>query len=151
MTIEEAIKTIELAIAEVEWVYPIDYAAAFDVAISALRAQQEKPSEGWISVEDRLPENEQDVIICAKRRHYSDPNRFISIVAKAFHTDGKHNTEHSAYIWESDYLDMRYDEKNDAYLIPEGWWESVEYGEEFNAVSDFVTHWMPMPWPPQEE
>lgn len=41
MTIEEAIKTIELAIAEVEWVYPIDYAAAFDVAVSALRAQQE--------------------------------------------------------------------------------------------------------------
>ena len=56
MTIEDAIKTIELAIAEVEWVYPIDYAAAFDVAISALRAQQEKPSGGWISVEDRLPE-----------------------------------------------------------------------------------------------
>ena len=56
MTIEEAIKTIELAIAEVEWVYPIDYAAAFDVAISALRAQQEKPSGGWISVKDRLPE-----------------------------------------------------------------------------------------------
>ena len=55
MTIEEAIKTIELAIAEVEWVYPIDYAAAFDVAISALRAQQEKPFGGWISVEDRLP------------------------------------------------------------------------------------------------
>ena len=44
MTIEEAIKTIELAIAEVEWVYPIDYAAAFDVAISALRAQQELES-----------------------------------------------------------------------------------------------------------
>ena len=44
MTIEEAIKTIELAIAEVEWVYPIDYAAAFDVAISALHAQQELES-----------------------------------------------------------------------------------------------------------
>lgn len=28
MTIEDAIKTIELAVAEVEWVYPIDYAAA---------------------------------------------------------------------------------------------------------------------------
>ena len=40
MTIKEAIKTIEIAIAEVEWIYPIDYAAAFDVAISALRAQQ---------------------------------------------------------------------------------------------------------------
>ena len=44
MTIKEAIKTIELAIAEVEWVYPIDYAAAFDVAVSALRAQQQLES-----------------------------------------------------------------------------------------------------------
>ena len=58
MTIEEAIKTIELAIAEVEWVYPINYAAAFDVAISSLRAQQEKPFGGWISVKDRLPSRE---------------------------------------------------------------------------------------------
>ena len=58
MTIEEAIKTIELAIAEVEWVYPMDYAAAFDVAISALRAKEENPFGGWISVEDRLPSRE---------------------------------------------------------------------------------------------
>ena len=44
MTIKEAIKTIEIAVAEVEWVYPIDYAAAFDVAISALQYQQEHTS-----------------------------------------------------------------------------------------------------------
>lgn len=105
----------------------------------------------WISVKDRLPENEQDVIICAERRHYSNPNRFIRIVAKAFYTDGKHNTEHTAYVWSNDYIDMEYDEENDAYLIPEGWWESVEYREEFSAVSDFVTHWMPLPQPPKGE
>ena len=54
MTIEEAIKTIELAIAEVEWVYPIDYAAAFDVAISALRAQQELESNEPLTVDELL-------------------------------------------------------------------------------------------------
>ena len=68
MTIKEAIKTIELAIEEVEWVYPIDYAAALDVAISALRAQQEKPFGGWISVEDELPERLQPVIICREKK-----------------------------------------------------------------------------------
>ena len=52
MTIEEAIKTIELAIAEVEWVYPIDYAAAFDVAISALRAQQELESNEPLTMDE---------------------------------------------------------------------------------------------------
>ena len=54
MTIEEAIKTIELAIAEVEWVYPIDYAAAFDVAISALRAQQQLESNDPLTVGELL-------------------------------------------------------------------------------------------------
>jgi len=34
---EEAIKKIELARAEVEWEYPIDYAAAFDVAIECIK------------------------------------------------------------------------------------------------------------------
>ena len=39
MTNEEAIKTIEVAIAEVEWNYPMDYAIAFETAISALEKQ----------------------------------------------------------------------------------------------------------------
>ena len=39
MTYEEAIKTIKLAVAEVEWNYPMDYAIAFETAISALEKQ----------------------------------------------------------------------------------------------------------------
>ena len=58
MTIEEAIKTIEHAVAEVQQEYRMDFAAAFDVAVSALRAKEEKLSGGWISVEDRLPSRE---------------------------------------------------------------------------------------------
>lgn len=41
MTPEEAIETLELAISEVEWEYPMDIAAAIDKAILALRAQAE--------------------------------------------------------------------------------------------------------------
>ena len=39
MTAEEAIKTIEVAIAEVEWEYPLDYSVAFETAIEALDKQ----------------------------------------------------------------------------------------------------------------
>ena len=39
MTLEEAIKTIELAKAEVEWEYPMDYAIAFEIAREALKKQ----------------------------------------------------------------------------------------------------------------
>ena len=36
MTNKEAIETIKIAIAEVEWNYPMDYAIAFEKAIEAL-------------------------------------------------------------------------------------------------------------------
>ena len=37
MTYEKAIKTIQIAKAEVEWNYPMDYVIAFDKAIEAMR------------------------------------------------------------------------------------------------------------------
>lgn len=39
MTAEEVIKTIQVAIAEVEWNYPLDYSIAFKTAIKALEKQ----------------------------------------------------------------------------------------------------------------
>lgn len=42
MTNEDAIKTINLAIAEVEWDYPMDYTVAFEMAIDALERQVPK-------------------------------------------------------------------------------------------------------------
>ena len=39
MTAKEAIKTIQVAIAEVEWEYPLDYSVAFETAIEVLDKQ----------------------------------------------------------------------------------------------------------------
>ena len=39
MTAEEAIKTIQVAVAEVEWNCPLDYSIAFKTAIKALEKQ----------------------------------------------------------------------------------------------------------------
>ena len=41
MTNEDAIKTINIAMAEVEWDYPMDYAVAFEMAIDALEKQMQ--------------------------------------------------------------------------------------------------------------
>lgn len=114
-------------------------------------AKLEAAQPRWISVEERLPDNEVDVLVCVTRKHYSDHSKDIRFVAKAFHTDGKTNTENSRYGWSSQYIDMEYDEEADAYIIPEGWWESVEYEDEFSAVDDFVTHWMLLPEAPKED
>ena len=50
MTSEEAIKTIQVAIAEVEWEYPLDHSVAFKTAIEALEKQVAKKlkDDGWL-------------------------------------------------------------------------------------------------------
>ena len=45
MTPEEVIKTLEVAKAEVEWNYPMDYAVAIDEAIKAVEKQIPKKPE----------------------------------------------------------------------------------------------------------
>lgn len=49
MTKQEAIEAIRMAIAQVEWEYPMDYAAAFDMALKAL--------------------NEPEIILCKDCEH----------------------------------------------------------------------------------
>ena len=41
MTNQEAIENIRIAIAEVEWEYPMEYAVAFEMAIKALEKWSE--------------------------------------------------------------------------------------------------------------
>ena len=60
MTNKEAIETIKIALAEVEWEYPMDYPAAFETAIEALEKQA---ASEWIPVSERLPEGENEVLV----------------------------------------------------------------------------------------
>ena len=50
MTIKEAIEIIKVAQAEVEWEYPMDYAAAFDVAIECMEKCDKPLSRRLIAV-----------------------------------------------------------------------------------------------------
>ena len=123
MTIEEAIKTIELAIAEVEWVYPIDYAAAFDVAISALRAKEENPFGGWISVEDRLPSREGLEL---------DEVEYVLVSEQSFDAITGEKLGSSVSICGFGH---------------DGWSKFDNFG---CVRTENITHWMPMPEPPKE-
>ncbi|MFT3952755.1 MAG: DUF551 domain-containing protein [Oscillospiraceae bacterium] len=108
-------------------------------------------ADGWIPVSEGLPKNEQTVQICATRK-LSD-GRILKIVGQAMYEDGTVSTDHSAYSWFDGGLeddDFEYDENGTA-LVPQGWWEATTYCEQFYAVSDFVTHWQPMPEAPGGE
>lgn len=103
----------------------------------------------WISVKDRLPEPEQEVIV-AIRREYCGYIYFL--VTSAMYEDGSISTDDSDWCWHD--LDFDYDEENDRYLIPEGWWEYRHYNPDDvynNSITDTVTHWMPLPNLPEEE
>ena len=123
MTIKEAIKTIELAIAEAEWAYPIDYAAAFDVAISALRAKEEKPFGGWVSVKDRLPSREG---------LEPDEVEYVLVSEQSFDAITGEKLGRSVSICGFGH---------------DGWSKFDNFGY---VRTENITHWMPLPEPAQE-
>lgn len=98
----------------------------------------------WISVEDRLPEPETDVLIVCNRNGYV-------FVTPAIYEDGKMLTQESAWNWSDIYEYGLYSEEDDDYYIPEGWWENRQFNPDDvynNPVDCTVTHWMPLPGAP---
>ena len=91
MTDREAIETIKIAIAEVEWEYPMEYAVAFDRAISALEERQgRKKGAGWISVEDRLLETKGTYLVYAPTYSGGSSSSLDCINGVMFSRWGKH-------------------------------------------------------------
>ena len=124
MTIEEAIKTIELAVSEVQQEYRMDFAAAFDVAVSALRAKEEKPSGGWISVEDRLP-----------IREGLEPDEVEYVLVSEQSFDAITGEKLGSYV-------------SICGFGHDGWSKFDNFG---CVRTENITHWMPLPEPPEEE
>ena len=81
----------------------------------------EAKSPRWIPVEERLPNHGENVLIIIKEKWYDKIERHVDIAE--FRDDG------------GGYLDFRWDTVND--------WDE---GQEIH-----VTHWMPLPEPPEEE
>src|SRR5687767_11410349 len=96
----------------------------------------------WISVEEQLPENINDVL-CLTRLLNGKRKQFV----------GSYTKGHEIEFWDEDY-DGEYDEmedKNGTLYLKPGWYELEEtpnsqYDEVWLARE--VTHWMPLPEPP---
>ena len=98
----------------------------------------------WISVKDRMPENEKSVLIFGWREGIT--GKLWPVVMTAFHMDGKMLAEDSSYVWSDGNVEMEYDEDADDFIVPEGWFEDVQCADEFSMVYGIrVTHWMPLP------
>lgn len=108
----------------------------------------ELPVCDWIPCSERPPKNETEVEITCIRRHIGAGNKKkVSLfTARAFYTNGTMTTEDSNFVW-YDTDNWAYDEKKDAYIIPEGWWEYVTFSEEFGAIDAEVIAWRPLQEP----
>lgn len=98
----------------------------------------------WISVEDKLPANETEVLaVCVRNGH--------CFICPVIYEDGTVLAQDSIWNWYE--LDNygTYSEENDDYFVPKGWWENRQFTPDDvynNPVDCAVTHWMPLPEPP---
>ena len=100
----------------------------------------------WIPVSERLPQTETEVFITAKRKYRDGTYR--EIVTTAMYEDGTVLENDSCWNWIE--IDGEWDEENDCYIVPKGWWENRHYNPDEvynNAVDDEVIAWMPLPEP----
>lgn len=124
-------------------------AFAFDKAIDVVRgfsANINDAYNGWIPCSERMPEVETEVLILAKRKYKNGKFKFI--ITTAMHEDGTIRENDSCWRW--DEIEGEWDEEEDCYILPEGWWENRHYNPDEvynNIVDDEVIAWMPLPEP----
>ena len=91
----------------------------------------------WIDIKNEKPENVIDVLVA-----YKFENRNCISLAKFVGKDELEADDEAL----GDMID--YNEKEDIYYAPMGWYESSEHHHEFGNIymSDVeITHWMPKP------
>ena len=118
--------------------------------IECMRTVARKPEFGrWIPVSERLPDPETEVLITARRKYKS--GRCVDTITTALYEDGNISERDSCWNWVD--IDGEYDEENDCYIVPEGWWENRHFNPDEvynNLVDDEVIAWMPLPEPYSE-
>jgi hypothetical protein len=100
----------------------------------------------WRAVREELPENEKKVIVYFKnecghgRRTTAEYIREKTVLAEDYLSDE----------WSDGFEE--YDEEKDCYWTPSGWYEQQEITEvNFYLGKDIITHWMPLPSPPENK
>lgn len=95
-------------------------------------------NDGWIPVEDGMPECEQEVFILTER----------GTETTALYEDGKMPESKSKWNWND--IQGEWDDKEDCMIIPDGWWEYRHFNPDDvynNIVDEKVIAWRPLPEP----
>lgn len=139
-----------LSICRTDSEYGKGIARGIDIAIEFINNAPTVTAEPkWISVEDRLPKDRKSVNVVVERKR--EDGKIFQFVMTASHI-GHHEIE--AEEWPDYDGDTEYDEENDCFWIPENWYEDnfMEDNMNYLICDEYrVTHWMPLPEPPEEK
>jgi hypothetical protein len=97
----------------------------------------------WISVNDRLPDKGAEVLAFYKNSN-GKKRRIRAVYIRKFEEEEDYESE----------MDCDYNEELDCYYLPEGWYECIDNWSEYTSIyvhEGEVTHWMPLPAPPEGE
>lgn len=116
----------------------------FKDAIEIVKQTAAEYNNGWIPCSQMMPKVETEVFILVKRKFKDGDFRYIRTTA--MYEDGTVSENDSCWCWQD--IEGEWDEENDCYIIPEGWWENRHYNPDDvcnNVVDDEVVAWQPMP------
>ena len=122
---------------------------AYNFCKKIINELAEEYNNGWIPCSDKLPTVEEKVLIFAKRKYRGGSFKYI--ITTAMYEDGTVLENDSKWRWED--IEAEWDEEEDCYIIPEGWWEDKAYnpdGALNYAIYDEVIAWQPLPQPYKE-
>ena len=126
---------------------------AHNIAIQAIKDLEALlEANKWILCSEKMPPVETEVFIVAKRKYRGGEVRYITTTA--MYEDGTVLENDSCWRWED--IEGEWDEENDCYIIPEGWWENRHYNPDDvynNVIDDEIVAWHPLPatYQPNEE
>lgn len=143
MTREEAIRNIERFKNGLDSLSESTLIQTLDMAIEALKQTR------WIPCSDRLPECEQEVLICTEKKLVGKDAYIDSIITPAIYEDGTMLEVESMWSWYDIDFD-EWDDTEDCGIIPMGWFENRHFNPDEvynNPVDRKVVAWMPMPEP----
>ena len=105
-----------------------------------------KNKQGWIPCSEMLPEPEKEVLIMANRKYTG--GKIIPIITTAIYENGTILENDSIWNWSD--IEGEWNEEEECYIIPEGWFEYRHYNPDEvynNAIDDKVIAWQPLPEP----
>ena len=131
---------------DISYAQQLEMEADHLIANGVTFAEDNNVPSKWISVKDRLPESGVHVLVACEMHGQYLQRRYV---CDGYYVKAKTQPSYG----HPDECAVEYSEEDDEYYLLEGWYEVIKNWYDYDSIviDDFVTHWMPLPEPPEGE